>query len=49
MLTGILSYFLFRKKYGEPEKYVRYNPAPKNHHITKAFSKAKRHVLDIEV
>ncbi|MEO9033735.1 MAG: hypothetical protein ABI285_10875 [Ginsengibacter sp.] len=49
MLTGVLGYFLLRKKYGDPEKYLRYNPTPKNHHVTKAFSNAKKHAMDGEV
>lgn len=48
MLTGVLVYFLVRKKYGDPEKYLRYDLTPKNHHVTKAFSNAKKYAMDGE-
>lgn len=48
MLTGVLGYFLLRKKYGDPEKYLRYDLTPNNHHVTKAFSNTKKDAMDGE-
>ncbi|MDQ6901907.1 MAG: hypothetical protein M3139_02700 [Bacteroidota bacterium] len=48
MVAGVLAYFLFRKNSSDPEKDLRPIPTPKKHHVTKAFSNAKKHVMDVE-
>ena len=48
LFTGILSYFLLRKNYSDNGKYLNYDPIPKKHHVTDAFSNAKRHAMELE-